>query len=127
MLQKGFSLYNSEFDMYYSGGYMKKCILLLLLSSFIFFLFAQLPTFKSPVPVKANGANINTGFGGNASPFMCDWDEDGKKDLLLGTFMGDGVSGSILFYPNTGEDNAPVFGDHTLLKADGNNISVSCG
>lgn len=106
---------------------MKKCILILSISCFILSLYAQLPTFKSPVPVKASGANINTGFGGNASPFMCDWDEDGKKDLLLGTFTADNVSGSILFYPNTGTDNNPVFGDHTLLEADGKPISVSCG
>ena len=106
---------------------MKKCIFVLSVCFFVLSLYAQLSTFKSPVPVKANGANINTGFGGNASPFMCDWNEDGKKDLLLGTFLGDGVSGSILFYPNIGENNAPVFGDHTLLKADGKNISVSCG
>ena len=106
---------------------MKKCILILCLSGFILFLYAQLPTFKSPVPVTANGSAINTGFGGNASPFMSDWDGDGKKDLLLGTFLGDNISGSILFYPNTGTDNNPSFGDHTLLEADGSPISVSCG
>ena len=106
---------------------MKKVACVLWISSFIAVLFAQLPTFKSPVPVKANGTDINTGFGGNASPFMYDWDKDGKKNLLLGTFMADNVSGSIQFYPNTGTNNNPTFGDHTLLEADGQPITVSCG
>src|SRR5688572_13111420 len=46
--------------------------------------------------------------GGDAGPFVCDWDGDGKNDLLVG--CGDG---SVQFYRNIGDANTPK-----LAKAD---------
>ena len=85
--------------------------------------FAETPVFDAPVAIEANGVPINVGYGGNASPFLVDWNGDGKQDLLLGQFDG----GKVRFYENIGEDTAPVFGDSVFLQADGADISVSSG
>lgn len=85
--------------------------------------FAETPIFEPPVPIQANGANINVGYGGNASPFMIDWDGDGKQDLLLGQFD----QGRIRFYSNTGTHYNPAFGNFFYLQANGSYISLSYG
>jgi hypothetical protein len=85
--------------------------------------FSQTPVFDPPVAIEANGVPINVGYGGNASPFVIDWDGDGKQDLLLGQYSG----GKVRFYPNTGTNFDPVFNNFTYLQADGADISVSSG
>ena len=56
--------------------------------------YAVTPEFADPVKIQANGQDINVGYGGNASPFMVDWDGDGNQDLLLGQYDG----GKLRFY-----------------------------
>jgi hypothetical protein len=85
--------------------------------------FAQTPEFDAPVAIEANGSPINVGLGGNASPFVVDWNGDGKQDLLLGQYNG----GKVRFYENIGENFAPVFGDSTFLQADGADITLTYG
>ena len=85
--------------------------------------YAITPTFDQPIKLQANGQDINVGTGGNASPFMVDWDSDGKQDLLLGQYMG----GKVRFYKNTGAHFNPTFGNFVYLQADGQDISVSYG
>ena len=85
--------------------------------------FAETPVFDAPVAIEANGGPINVGTGGNASPFVVDWNGDGKQDLLLGQYDG----GKIRFYENVGEDTAPAFGDFVYLQADGLDIALSYG
>jgi len=41
-------------------------------------------------------------FGFNATPFVIDWNNDSRKDLLVGT-----SEGFIKYFENTGSDNAP--------------------
>jgi hypothetical protein len=53
---------------------------------------AQTPVFDAPVAIQANGSEINVGVGGNASPFVVDWDGDSLQDLLLGQYSGGKVS-----------------------------------
>jgi len=81
------------------------------------------PVFDAPVAIEANGAPINVGTGGNASPFLVDWNGDGNQDLLLGQYL----YGKIRFYANTGSNFDPVFGDFEYLQADGADISLSYG
>lgn len=57
----------------------------------------------------ADGSEINVGL--RAVPFVVDYDNDGKKDLLVGS--GDGL---IYLYKNTGTDSAPVFASAGTLK-----------
>lgn len=54
-----------------------------------------------------------------AAPCVVDWDNDGKKDLLVGT-----GAGAVLVYLNTGSEQAPAFGDGAFLKAGGAAIGV---
>jgi len=85
--------------------------------------FAQTPVFDAPVAIEASGAPINVGYGGNASPFVIDWNGDGRQDLLLGQFD----SGRVRFYENIGADTAPEFGTFAYLQADGGDISLTYG
>lgn len=85
--------------------------------------FAQTPAFDPPVAIEANGNPINVGTGGNASPFVVDWNGDGKQDLLLGQYS----QGKVRFYENIGANFDPAFGGFVYLQADGVDISVSSG
>jgi hypothetical protein len=85
--------------------------------------FGQTPVFDAPVAIEAGGTPINVGTGGNASPFVIDWDGDGKQDLLLGQYSG----GKIRFYQNTGTNYDQAFTDFSYLQADGADISLSSG
>jgi hypothetical protein len=96
---------------------------LVLLFSSISIASAAPPQFAAPVKLQANGQDINVGYGGNASPFMVDWDGDSKQDLLLGQYDG----GKVRFYKNTGAHYAPEFGNFVYLQADGSDIQVSYG
>lgn len=53
---------------------------------------------------------------------MCDWNDDGRKDLLVGQ---EGISApcNVYVYLNVGSDSAPVFGDSTPVLNSGNPIN----
>jgi hypothetical protein len=55
----------------------------------------------------------------NARPFVVDWDEDGRKDLLVGD-----ANGSVYLFLNTGTDAAPVFTSGVALAGQGGPIMV---
>jgi GH25 family lysozyme M1 (1,4-beta-N-acetylmuramidase) len=61
------------------------------------------PVFAAPVAIEAAGAPF-VAPGGNAAPWVVDWDGDGKKDLLVG-----GGDGSVTLLANTGTDALPLF------------------
>jgi TolB-like protein len=71
--------------------------------------------FAPGVMVKAGGKNVDTG--SRAAPCVTDWNEDGKKDLV----MGNG-SGEIFVYLNEGTNQQPVFGKP--LKVNGGSLDV---
>jgi len=54
--------------------------------------------------VRASGTKIDVG--NNSNPEVNDWNEDGKKDLLIGAESG---TGTIRIYLNQGTDANPVF------------------
>ena len=56
-----------------------------------------------PVRLEAAGKPINTTEIGHAAPFVCDFDGDGIKDLLVGQF-GDGL---LWIYRNEGTNSEP--------------------
>ncbi len=75
--------------------------------------------FDSGVAILASGSTLEVS-GGKASPWVIDWDEDHKKDLVVGT--GDG---RVVLYLNTGTDSSPAFGSGTYLQdSDGEDIDV---
>lgn len=71
--------------------------------------------------IQANGFDIDVSY--NSNPDVVDWNEDGKKDVIVGEH--DPVapnSGTIRLYLNSGTNAAPVFNDYTMLEAGGNQI-----
>lgn len=60
------------------------------------------PELEPPVRLEAGGKPIDTDIG-HAAPFVCDFDGDGVKDLLVGQF-GDGV---LWIYHNEGTNSQP--------------------
>jgi DNA-binding beta-propeller fold protein YncE len=54
-----------------------------------------------------------------ATPFAADWDDDGRKDLLVGA-----ADGTVTLFLNTGSEEAPAFDGGTLLQAAGAPIAV---
>jgi hypothetical protein len=56
------------------------------------------PRFQSPIEIKIPEGN----FPSRPSPYVVDWDGDGKKDLLVGC-----ESSQVIFYRNIGTDKAP--------------------
>jgi len=84
-------------------------------------LFAVTPIYDGPVPIQSGGVDINVGYTG--SPFVFDWNSDGKKDLLIGQF----TEGRVRFYANTGTNNNPAFSGFTFLQADGSDIILTYG
>jgi hypothetical protein len=57
-----------------------------------------------------------------ATPDVTDWNEDGKKDLLVGD-----LDGKIYIYINTGTDNAPVFESAETLMVGGSVFDADFG
>ncbi len=80
--------------------------------------FDQTDTLLTPNALQASGAPIQGG-GNFSAPFVVDWDNDGKKDLVVA-----GGDGSILLYQNVGSDAAPQLASGVPITADGVAISV---
>ena len=60
--------------------------------------------------IQANGADITTD--NNAWPWVCDWNRDGRKDMLVGQ-EGIYEPPNVYVYLNEGTDSLPAFSDST--------------
>ncbi len=58
-----------------------------------------------------------------SAPTVIDWNNDGKKDLLVGHFD----QGYISLYLNQGTDANPVFDGGSLIESNGSPITTSYG
>ncbi len=74
------------------------------------------------VKVQADGEAIDVNVG-HLVPAVLDWNEDGKKDLIVGQFSG----GKIRLYLNCGTDSEPVFKKFTYLQAGNKEIRLPAG
>jgi|GEM_PF-512216 len=90
------------------------------------------PLFAPGYRLQAAGSDLNVGnyvsvpcasLARNTGPVKLDWNEDGKKDLLVGTFH----HGSVYYFQNTGLNNIPSLSAGVKLQADGYDISVPYG
>jgi hypothetical protein len=75
------------------------------------------PVFNSSVPLKNGSGNLNAY--SRSSPTTCDWNRDGKKDLLVGNY-----DGRVYYFENQGTDEDPVFNGYTFLQAGGKTLDV---
>lgn len=82
----------------------------------------QSPRFGASVAIRAGGSDIHVaGSGcGAPAPWVCDFDSDGKRDLLVGS----GSTGRVIFYRNTHSDAAPVLADGIELMLGSAALSV---
>lgn len=71
--------------------------------------------------IQANGSDINVNY--NSFPFVIDWDEDGKKDLIVGEQSPQAPNtGNVRIYLNEGTNAAPVFGNYSMVYAGSNQL-----
>ncbi|MEW6607256.1 MAG: PQQ-binding-like beta-propeller repeat protein [bacterium] len=66
------------------------------------------PLFATGIIIQAGSPTTNLDVGDNATPVVVDWNNDDKKDLVVGN-----KSGNVLLYLNTGTDVNPSFGSPT--------------
>ena len=80
------------------------------------------PAFASYANLQVGGLDIEhpSSGCGSPSPFVCDYDGDGNRDLLV----GEGASGYVYFYRNTNTDAAPILAPSLQILAGGNPLSV---
>ncbi|MBI4650127.1 hypothetical protein HY745_02355 [Candidatus Desantisbacteria bacterium] len=76
-------------------------------------LYLNIGTDASPaldIPVRLNMGKVPIDVGDESSPFVVDWNDDSKKDLIIGN-----KDGKIYFIENTEDDDNPVFFNTTLI------------
>lgn len=73
----------------------------------------DIPEFASAVTV---GYDIKVA---NSAPSILDYNNDGKKDMVAGSF-----DGTLRIYINTGTDESPVFSAPAAIKADNADLNV---
>lgn len=95
-----------------------RILTIIVVSACVTLVFAQKPAFYAAESLKANNIPIDVSWYG--SPYVYDWNGDGKKDLLSGQFS----CGYVRYYQNLGTNNSPLFGDSSFLQASGSPISV---
>jgi hypothetical protein len=81
------------------------------------------PAFTTSVNLQAGGADIyhySSGCGAPA-PFVCDYDHDGKRDLLV----GEGYNGYVYLYRNTNTDASPILDTGVRLMVGASPLTVS--
>lgn len=66
------------------------------------------------------GSKADIYVGGRATPCVVDWNNDGKKDLVVGA-----IDGKIYIYINEGTDTLPDFRVKTFAQADGSDLLVT--
>ena len=75
-------------------------------------------------PILDSGNTVQSGLvdidvGIRATPIVNDWDDDGRKDLLIGNY-----DGNVRIYLNEGTDSAPVFDTFSLLQMGGTDFDI---
>ncbi len=96
-------------------GFVALCSLLLIPSS----AGAATPEFELPVAIQSGGQDIGAP-GGHSTVEVVDWNNDGKKDLLVGQH----TNAYIQLYLNVGTDSNPSFDGGALLMVNGNPLRV---
>jgi len=93
-------------------------LVVLLLFMIAFTVNAEIPVLETGVYIMNGSQNLDVGY--DAAPEVCDWDNDGKKDLILGRWD----NGNILFYQNKGTNSSPSFNGYELIQAAGSAIQL---
>lgn len=79
-----------------------------------------MPVFKSPVYLKQKADNLK--FGALSTPFVVDWDGDGKDDIVAGN-----SAGNIAFIKNLDGGIPPRWAAPVMLQSNGKEIRIMAG
>jgi len=81
---------------------------------------------RKPVLIMGETGPVKTEAWGLAHPSVYDWNQDGKKDLIIGEFQG---KAKFRVYLNAGTDSKPEFTDKWFYgnKVGGEEIFVTTG
>ena len=60
---------------------------------------------------------------GYSVPSFVDWNDDGRRDLVVGEGSGTYSDAKIRVYLNTGTESAPMFGDFFYVQSDGSDLT----
>jgi len=85
---------------------------------------AETPECEAGQLLIANGSPID--IGKLAGVTVADWNNDNKKDLIIGGFI-ELNSGKLRLYLNQGTDASPSFSDWSYLKVGSNDIQLWAG
>ncbi|MHC4942521.1 MAG: FG-GAP repeat domain-containing protein [Planctomycetota bacterium] len=80
------------------------------------------PELSEGMMIQAAGEAIDVQIG-HLVPAVADWNNDGKKDLIIGQF----AYGKIRLYLNKGTDRSPRFDKFEFMTAGGKEISLEAG
>ena len=84
-------------------------------------LSAAPPELASPVYIYDGAGPISVDY--MSSPAVADWNNDGRKDLLVSEFTG----GKVWLFLNQGTDLNPVFNGGTYVESNGTPITTTYG
>lgn len=85
-------------------------------------LLLSAPSLLAGVQLQADGQTIAVD-GGESVPYVVDWTNDGKKDLLVGQF----TEGNVHLFSNIGTDSNPVLTSSGLIESSGSPITTTYG
>jgi len=97
--------------------YITAILLLFLLLSFV-----PSYAFRLGTKLEVNGSPIDIEVG-HLVPNVADWNNDGKKDLIVGQFN----QGKIRLYLNNGTDSDPRFDNYEYIQSSYTDISLAYG
>lgn len=80
------------------------------------------PTFDvgTVLQVGEPGAKVDISVGGRATPIALDWNNDGRRDLLVGA-----LDGKVHIFLNEGSDTSPDFRSETFAQRDGADLLLA--
>jgi hypothetical protein len=82
---------------------------------------AEAPDLETGVLIKDGSSNLSVNY--HSSACVVDWNNDGRKDLVVGQFY----YGYIWLFLNTGTDINPLFNGGTLINSNGSPITTTYG
>ncbi len=83
--------------------------------------WAGIPELEAGVYLSSSGNPLTVSY--YAAPSVIDWNNDGRKDLLVGEFS----YGNVRLFLNQGTDAQPVFGAGQLVRVGSQPITTSYG
>ncbi len=75
------------------------------------------PILTSSGFIQAGSGDLDVG--DRAAPVVVDWNNDGKKDLIVGS-----DTGYLYIYLNSGENNSPIFSTSSLIQVNNNPVNL---